>query len=200
MSTNMSEQDVFIAADEALVRIVDQIKDDQWDIEAPAEMSWQGPAKVRALINYHAYDDICVPETLAGKQIDELTHQREDDFLADDPKAAFRQIADDAIKAVRALTDEDLDRPVHLSYGDFPIREYLKHITSYRGLRAVDFARLIGVDDTLPADLVQGMWDEFSPEADAWRKMGVFGPEVKVAEDAPLQQRLLGMTGRQPKK
>jgi len=42
------------------------------------------------------------------------------------------------------------------------------------------------------------MWNEFLPEAESWRKMGVFGPKVEVPEDAPLQDKLFGLTGRQP--
>jgi hypothetical protein len=57
---------------------------------------------------------------------------------------------------------------------------------------------VIGVDPTLPADLVQGLWDELSPVADEWRQMGAFPPRVAVPDDAPLQDRLLGLTGRDP--
>ena len=93
---------------------------------------------------------------------------------------------------------DDPDRIVHLSYGDWPAREYLKHITSFRGLRAYDIAKFIGADTTLPPDLVQGLWDEIAPSAEEWRKLGVYGPAVPVPDDAPLQDRLLGLTGRQP--
>ena len=87
---------------------------------------------------------------------------------------------------------------MHLSYGDFPARVYLKHITSFRGLRVYDIAKFIGANTTLPPDLVQGLWDEIEPHAEDWRKMGVYGPAVEVPEDAPLQDRLLGLTGRRP--
>ncbi len=46
--------------------------------------------------------------------------------------------------------------------------------------------------------MVQGLWDQISPEADTWRAMGVFGAAVPVPENAPLQDRLLGLTGRRP--
>jgi hypothetical protein len=46
--------------------------------------------------------------------------------------------------------------------------------------------------------LVQGMWDEFAPEIEQWRAMGVFGPAVQVPETADLQSRLLGLAGRNP--
>ncbi len=57
---------------------------------------------------------------------------------------------------------------------------------------------MIGVDPTLQVDLVQGLWDELSPVADEWRQMGALPPRVAVADDAPLQDHLLGLTGRDP--
>ncbi len=58
---------------------------------------------------------------------------------------------------------------------------------------------MIGVDPTLPDDLVQGLWDELSPIADWMRSIGVFPPAIAVPDDAPLIQRLLGITGRDPR-
>jgi len=117
------------------------------------------------------------------------------DLLGDDPIVSFKAIADKASEAAKVA---DLNRATHLSYGIFPTKEYLKHITSFRGLRAHDIAKVIGASPDLNPELVQGMWDEFYPEAEEWRKMGVFGPKVEVPEDAPLQDKLLALTGRDP--
>jgi hypothetical protein len=57
---------------------------------------------------------------------------------------------------------------------------------------------LLRDDPTLPDDLVQGMWDELSPVADQWRQYRAFRPRVAVPDDAPLRDRLLGLTGRDP--
>ena len=191
----MNEKDVFILADEALKNVVDQIRDDQWDSLVPDDMSPRQPGvTLRRIINYHAYDDAWVPDVLAGKTIEEVGDKYDGDLLGDHPKLSFAALAETAVLAVRAF--DDLDRTVHLWYGDYPAREYLKHITSFRGLRVYDIARFIGVDTTMPGDLVQGLWDEIAPEAELWRKMGVFGPAVEVPESAPLQDRLLGLTGR----
>ena len=51
---------------------------------------------------------------------------------------------------------------------------------------------------TLPDDVVQDLWDIIEPIAAYLREFGVFGPEVTVPDGAPLQDRLLGLTGRQP--
>ena len=192
----MTEQDVFILADQALKAVVEQIRDDQWDLVVPDDMTRTPGITLRELINYHAYDDAWVPDVLAGRTIEEVGDKYAGDLLGDHPKLNFASIVETAVLAVRAF--DDPDRTVHLSYGDWPAREYLKHITSFRGLRTYDIAKLIGADTTLPPDLVQGLWDEIAPSAEEWRKLGVYGPAVAVAEDAPLQDRLLGLTGRQP--
>jgi uncharacterized protein (TIGR03086 family) len=192
----VTEQDVFILADQALKGVVDQIRDDQWALVVPDDMTRTPGITLRDLINYHAYDDAWVPEVLAGRTMEEVGDKYSGDLLGDHPKLNFASIVETAVLAVRGF--DDLDRTVHLSYGDWPAREYLKHITSFRGLRTHDIARFIGADATLPADLTQGLWDEIAPSAEEWRKLGVYGPAVPVPEGAPLQDRLLGLTGRHP--
>jgi uncharacterized protein (TIGR03086 family) len=192
----MAERDVFILSEQALAGVIEQIRPDQWDQRKPEWFqSGQGDASLRQIVNYHAYDSAWVPDVLAGKTMAEVGDVFE--HIKTDPHVGYRQHSESAIAAARRL--DDPDRVVHLSYGDFPAREYLKHITSFRGFRAYDIARWIGVSTELPADLVQGMWDELVPEIDAWRVMGVYGPEVAVPEDAPMQDRLLGLAGRDPK-
>ena len=97
--------------------------------------------------------------------------------------------------AVEEFTD--LDRTVHLLYGDYPARTYLEHITIFRGFSAHDVAVFIGADPTLPDDLAHGLWDIIAPQADALRDLGVFGPEVAVPATASLHDRLLGLSGRE---
>ena len=198
----MREQELFLAAERALLAVVDQIRDDQWDQQLPDDfqMSADEPQTVRQVLNYHAYDDAWVPDILAGRTMDEAGKDKFDgDLLGEDPKGSFAKLVDTACAAVESLSDEDLDRTTHLSYGDFPAREYLQHISTFRGLRTYDFAAALGFDTTMPDDLVQGLWDTLEPHAEEWRQMGVFGPRVEVPEDAPLQDRLLGLTGRQPR-
>jgi hypothetical protein len=54
------------------------------------------------------------------------------------------------------------------------------------------------VEPSLPEALVQGVWDEVSPHAEEWRTIGVYPAAVPVPDDAPLLDRLLGLTGRDP--
>ncbi len=196
----MDQRDLFILADTTLHGVVQQIRDDRWDMTLPPEFATSDPSRtvtLREVINYHAYDEAWVPDTLAGRTMAEAGQDKFDgDLLGDDPNASYARIVEAAIAAVRDL--DDLDRTVHLSYGDFTAHEYLRDISGFRGLRAHDIAAAIGVDSTLPPELVQGLWDQITPHAEEWRAIGIFGPKVDVPDDAPLQDRLLGLTGRQP--
>ena len=195
----MPEPDIFVLADQALNGVVARIKDDQWTMHLPDwfARSQKGQTTLRVIVNDHAYDDAWVPEMLAGRTMDEVGKDKfKGDLLGDDPKGNFAAIVEKACKAAREL--DDLDRTAHLSFGDFPARAYLWQANMFRGLRARDIAKLIGVDPRISGELVQGLWDEISPQAEGWRKIGVFPAAVPVPDDAPLLDRLLGLTGRDP--
>jgi uncharacterized protein (TIGR03086 family) len=197
----MTEPDVFVLADRTLNGVIARIRDEQWDVPVPASfLTRQSDHRptLREIVNHLAYDDAWVPDMLAGRTMDEAGRAKFDgDLLGADPGASFAAIVELACAAAGQL--DDLDRTVHCSFGDYPAREYLWQINGFRGLRAHDIARVIGVDATLPDALVQGLWDEISPNAEEWRAIGVFPKAVPVSEDAPLQDRLLGLTGRDPR-
>jgi uncharacterized protein (TIGR03086 family) len=196
----MEEPEVFVMADRALAKVVARIRDDQWDMVLPAGFATRHspePPALRTLVNYHAYDDAWVPDMLAGRTMEDAGSTKFDgDLLGDDPVASFEAIADAACAAATAV--RDLDAVAHLSFGDYTVREYFWQITSFRALRAHDIALALGFDAELPAALVQGVWDEVSPHAEEWRAIGVYPAAVPVPEDAPLLDRLLGLTGRPP--
>ena len=198
--TTLTEPAVFVLADHALDAVVAQITDEQWAMEMPESFATRmidHRPTLREIINYHAYDDAWIPDVLAGRTIDEVGKDAfKGDLLGDTPKLAFRAIVDKAVAAAQAL--DDLSRTAHLSYGDYTMAEYLWQANYFRGIRAYDIARVIGVDPTLPEALVQGLWDELLPVVEEWRAIGVVGERVEVPDDAPLQDRLLGLLGRDP--
>jgi hypothetical protein len=197
----MNEPEVFELADWALARVVADIADDQWDTTLPSDFVTRAgsePPSFRALVNYHAFDDAWVPDILDGLTMEEAGADKFDgDLLGEDPVASFEAIVDRACAAAGEVSD--LDAVAHLSFGDYSVREYFWQINQFRALRAHDIARVIGIDAALHPDLVQGIWDEVSPHAEQWRAIGVFPPAIPVADDAPLLDRLLGLTGRPPR-
>lgn len=196
----MTEPDVFVLADQALNEVVAQIRPDQWEMLMPPEFQRRDADRrptLREVVNYHAYDDAWVPDMLAGWTMDEVGRDAfTGDLLGDDPAASFAALVAKACQAAHAVTD--LEQTVHCSFGNYTIQEYFWQITMFRGLRAYDIARVIGGDYALPDALIAGLWAEISPRAEEWRLIGIFPPAIPVSEDAPLLNRLLGLTGRQP--
>ncbi len=201
----MREPELFILADQTLDSVVQQISDEQWSLPIP---EWIALGRVsrdgltlRSLINYHAYDDIWVPAMLAGKTMAEVGVDKwlGEDLLGEDPKGNFRRIVETATSAASSVTDGQLHQVAHLSFGDFTVQEYFWQITQFRTFRAYEFALLIGADPMLPDELVAGVWEQLLPNVEQWRALGVFGPKVEISDDAPLQDRLLALTGRQPR-
>jgi len=194
------EREVFCLADDALTAVVATIREQQWALPVPSTLTIRSADRevaLREVIGYHAYDDAWVPDMLAGRRMAELGDDPyTGDLLGEHPVESFTAIADRAKAAARGL--DDLDRVVHCSFGDFPAREYLWQVNMFRGSRAVDIARFLGVDDTLPERLAEGLLAELTPNAEEWRAMGLFGPAVPVGPDATAQQRLLGLLGRDP--
>ena len=190
----MTEQEVFVLSEQYLKSVIDQIQDDKWQLTVDKRVSAYRPViTLRALVNYHAYDDSWVADTLAGKTIDEVGDTYRGDLLGDNPKQAYDEINTKSQETVRYFTD--LDKIVHLTYGDFPAREYLKHTATYRGFQGWAIARFLGIDDTMPVELVEGLSAVIMPSMNDWRAMGVFAPEVAVPEGADNQTELLCKTG-----
>jgi hypothetical protein len=191
----MQIQELFIRSNEELRRGIDKIQDDQWGLDMPPNSSSQ-PTKLLKAVNYHAYDDAWVADVLAGKTKEEVG-DKYDSLRGTDQSRAITTYDDHNARAIAAVRDfRDLDKPVHLSYGDFPAREYLQHIISFRGVRVYDIAKLIGTDTTMAEDLVKGLWDEFTPVIESYRQMGVFPPAVEAPEGANTQTKLLALFGR----
>jgi uncharacterized protein (TIGR03086 family) len=158
-------------------------------------MRWRDSIRtLRDLIGHYARDDAWVPDVLAGRTIAEVGDAHDGDILGADPETAFAGCAARAIAAVLAF--DDLDATVHLSYGDFPARDYLLHVTLFRGLGAYDIARFAST--TVPRELACRLLELVAPHAEELRALGVFGPEVEVPAGADAQARFLGLTGRDP--
>lgn len=188
----MKIQELFVLANEELAKVIDQISDDQFDIEMPEGTTLQ-PATLGESVRNHTFDDAWVPEILEGKTGDQVGAKY--DFLKTDGdiKSNYKEYNQRANAAVKGF--DDLEKICHFSYGDFSAKECLQHLTSYRGFRVFTIAKIIGADTKMNPELVQAMFDEYTPLIEQYRQWGVFGPAVEVAKDASPQEKLLAMAG-----
>ncbi|WP_181770319.1 TIGR03086 family metal-binding protein [Amycolatopsis pittospori] len=124
--------------------------------------------------------------------------------LREDPLGAFR--------AARAEVEVVLSDPVlaatehETPMGKVTAEQHIDQVVSAdMVVHGWDLARATGQDDTIDPGEVARMWPEAQAIPEEMRIPGafgpgivVFGPEVKVPDDAPLQDRLLGLMGRDP--
>ena len=186
-------QELFILSNNELKRVILQIKDEQWAIDMPPGMS-RKPASLEVAVRYHTYDDAWVPDILAGRKAENVGNEFEYLKTEGNVRAQYIAFNTSACQAVQSFTD--LDRQTHLSYGDYPAREYLQHIISFRAFRSYDIAKLIDVNTTMNPEFVDALVKEFTPVVEFYRQIGVFAPPIDVSESASNQTKLLAMVGR----
>src|SRR5688500_17994744 len=165
--------------------------DDRWSAPTPLP-GWD----VRRLVQHLVEEECWTPPLLAGQTIAEVGDRFDGDLLGTEPLAAFDAAAGDALAAVRA--EGSLERTVHLSFGDFPGREYVMQLAADHLVHAWDLARALGVDDTLDPDAVAAVREWFADQEDTYRAMGAIGPRVDVPASAGPQAQLLAAFGRTP--
>ncbi|WP_150309134.1 TIGR03086 family metal-binding protein [Planctomonas psychrotolerans] len=85
---------------------------------------------------------------------------------------------------------------VRLSTDVVSAEDYLTEQVADVTIHAWDLARATGTDDTLDAELVAATWTIYEPQQDTLSLSGLFAPAVPLPDDAPLQSRLLAVTGR----
>jgi uncharacterized protein (TIGR03086 family) len=128
--------------------------------------------------------------------------------VASDPLGAFRaaRVAVEAVLDTADLAATPCDTPAGL----MTVEEQIDQVVSDdMPMHGWDLARATGQADAIDPVDVEHLWATIlaipAEVMEKYRTPGgfrsgieVYGPEVKVAEDAPLQDRLLGLIGRDP--
>lgn len=178
---------------DAFERKVAAVRPDQWDNQSPCAQ-WTARDVVDHIITMHAVMLEPVGRSLSPAPSDAL--------------GAFRAARAD----VEAVLDSELaDQVCDTPAGRVTVADHIDQVVSDdMVLHGWDLARATGQDETMDPDDVARLWaltSAIPPEVmEKFRTPGAFGPgvevygaEVKVPEDAPLQDRLLGFIGRDPR-
>jgi uncharacterized protein (TIGR03086 family) len=129
--------------------------------------------------------------------------------VREDPLEAFRAAREDveAVLAAPELATTECETP----NGTMTVEEQIDAVISDDlVLHGWDLARATGQDEAMDPDDVERLWAitmAIPPELlEKYRTPGafgpgieVYGPEVEVPRNAPLQDRLLGAIGRDPR-
>ena len=174
--------------------VVDRIEPEQLDDPSPCE-AWT----VRDVLNHITAGAemfaICVRD---GEVSDErLGEIMLGDRLGDDYKGSFHRATDDANDAF--AMPGAMDRIVKLPFGEMPAGMAVNIAIFDVTTHAWDLAKATGQSTDLDPE-VAGIAYRAAQTlvSDALRATGRFGPPVPVAGDAPMADRLAGLTGRTP--
>jgi uncharacterized protein (TIGR03086 family) len=173
--------------------LVTAVAPSSWDAPSPCT-EWRARDVVGHIVDMH---DVMLRPT------DRPSSPRPS--IEDDPPAAYRAARADveAILADPAVALTECDTPM----GRMTVAEHVDGVVSVDlVLHGWDLARAAGLDDTIDPDELARLWPgirDMPPEMRIPEHFGpgivVFGPQVVVPDDAPLQDRLLGKLGRDPR-
>jgi hypothetical protein len=193
MTDLTTQQRLFLASDAALREVIDQFTPATLELAVPAEWSSNGTTTMLGLLANHAKDEAWVPDVIAGKTMDEVGDAWTGDLLADDPTGNYDKLNDLATAAVSKPLVEG--QVAHLSYGEFPVADFLEHTSYYRGFQAPLIAQVADIPFHMSDELVDLLWSTVEPQLEMLRSIHVFGPAVAVPPGSDRQTQLLGLTG-----
>jgi uncharacterized protein (TIGR03086 family) len=181
---------------DAFERKVGAVRPEQWSNQSPCE-AWDARDVVEHVVVMH------------GVMLRPVNREpRAAPSVEDDPVRAFKSARAD-LEAV--LDDPELaGRECDTPNGRMTVAQQIDEVVSDDlVLHGWDLARATGQDDGMEPDDVERLWAITtaipSELMERYRTPGafgpgveVYGPEVEVAAEAPLQDRLLGLIGRDP--
>ncbi len=160
-----------------------------WNLPTP-DTEWT----VRDLVGHVIEEQQWVPYLLAGMSIKDAQH--ETDPLRDDLRAEWKLYS---FAAATAWESGPHATMVRLASDVVTVEDYLSELVAHVTIHTWDLARAIGADERLDPKLVDAVWSVFEPQQDTLAASGLFASPVLIPVDAPLQARLLAITGRDPR-
>jgi uncharacterized protein (TIGR03086 family) len=160
-----------------------------WSAPTP-DTEWDVATLVRHVVDEQRW----VMPLVSGRTLEEAEASLEP--LGDDLVAEWARYAE---QATGAWAIAPAAAEVHLSYGVVPCIDYLKQQVADIAVHTWDLARAVGADDRLDSALVDAVWADIEPQRDMLASSGLFAPPVAISDDAPVQDRLIALTGRDPR-
>jgi uncharacterized protein (TIGR03086 family) len=167
-------------------RLVDAVRPDQAHLPTPCT-DWD----VRALVNHIVFDVRRFAAMLDGAD----AGPPDTDLIGDDWSAAYRAAADALLATWHA---QDLGRVMKTRVGEFPVGWAIGQHVADLAVHGWDVARATGQSTELDAKVGQAALDWGRENLKPQYRGQAFGPEVAVAADAPLYDRLAAFFGRAP--
>jgi uncharacterized protein (TIGR03086 family) len=185
--------DALALADTHFDQVIRRVTIDDLDRPTPCP-GWS----VRDLLHHVVGGNRMSVVLIEGGSAEDAMAVRNDDLLGDDFLLAYEDSVADSRTAFAECTS--LEQTVHHPMGDIPAAQLLGYRITDLTLHGWDLARAIGVDDTIDDALADHVLASLLPMSQVIARVGVFGegPSGNVGDDAPVQARLLDLSGRRP--
>jgi uncharacterized protein (TIGR03086 family) len=190
--------DAFLRAQRAFGERVHAVREDQWQAPTPDD-EWDVTALVRHLVDEHRWAaPLLHGQDLepAGKIVEGSRTLPVDGGVGANVSEEWDEAATESANAFSE--DGALERTVALSRGPTPATDYVKEMTFDLIVHGWDLQRAIGYDGEFPEDIVEMVYGIAKSFGDM-SGSGMFRAPVDVDESAPLIDRLVAQTGRDPR-
>ena len=157
-----------------------------WNAPTP-DTDWS----VRDLVQHVIEEQQWVPWLLAGLSTQHAKSRLHP--LDDDLGHEWHRYS---LAATTAWRDAEPGTRVNLSYDTVEVVDYLKEQVADVTIHTWDLARAVRGPESIDDDLIAAVWTVFEPQRETLQASGLFASPVPVTDDAPLQSRLLALTGR----
>ena len=116
-------------------------------------------------------------------------------FPSEGAEAALIKVSDQVLATLKEI---DLSVTVETPFGEMPGGQFMMVPITDMIVHTWDLAKATGQNTTLDAGLAELGCNVLVNVAEGARANGAFGPEVTVPASASFQDRMLGLSGRQP--
>jgi uncharacterized protein (TIGR03086 family) len=171
---------------------VDAVTSDEWG-RPTIDSEWD----VGDLVDHLLDENRWVAPLLGGRSLEQAGEIVVGLAGESDRRMAWRSAAADAARAVSA--PDALAGSVQLSRGPTPAAQYITEMIFDHTIHAWDLGKAVGSDRPLPGELVSTVYSILQPLGDLSQLGGgMFAPPVTVPDDAPIVDKLVALTGRDP--
>jgi uncharacterized protein (TIGR03086 family) len=197
MSDDLVSQ--FLAAQRAFGERVHAVRDDQWELPTP-DRDWN----VAALVSHIVDEDRWAAPLMHGLDLEAAGKVVEGSRSLPVHGGVGANLATEwdeaSIAAADAFSaDGALERNVELSRGSTPAKVYIAEMIFDHLVHAWDLGTAIGYEGALPEDVVAAVYEVAKGMGDLSSYGDMFAPAVPVPDDAPTLDKLIGLTGRNPR-
>ena len=153
---------------------------------------------VKNLINHNLKVARFTDAVLSGDSAsDPMEVMRVDgDLPSEGAGEAFEAATGGVLQAIKA--PGFMDKAIQTPMGEMPAAHLLMRMFGDMVIHKWDLAKATKQDTSLDASLAEACYNVVLPGIAQAQETGAFGPGVEVAANASIQDKLLGLTGRQP--